>query len=586
MMTSARTDRESVRQGPARAARLAILLALLCLLAEDRQLAQGAPRPQQATAKRDGAAAKLPPMPVSRLDDRTGGKGGQPPAQPPQPVLEPLPGTPVLQPMPVTRVDERQRANELDRGQPFTLSFSQPVQIRELLRLLVGDTNFSIVIDPGVEGTFVGELKNVTLGQALALILNPLGFDYALQGNIIRVFKRRTETRIFNIDYVITRRSGTRGISATSSTGAGISGGALGGGAAGLTGAATGTAAGATGGGAGGGGGGGGSTASVGGTDQGDLFTELETGLKTLLSPDGKFNLDRKASMLQVTDYPDRLDQIGLYLEASQVRVHRQVQIQAKVIEVELRDDAQAGINWSAVFRKAENTVTVTQNLAAAATGAFTMGVNIRNFTGLLDAFATQGKVNVLSSPHVIAMNNEPALMRVGTQDVFFVTSTQVDATTGRVVQTTVTPQSITEGVVLSVTPQISADGIINMNISPSVTERTGVATSRLGDTVPIISVRETDTLVRVREGETIIIGGLMQDRIGVTTSKVPGLGDLPVFGGLFRKQEKTKRKTDLVILLTPTILTPGEIRTTAADSQERLYQAQKAPIKPPVKKP
>jgi type II secretory pathway component GspD/PulD (secretin) len=143
-----------------------------------------------------------------------------------------------------------------------------------------------------------------------------------------------------------------------------------------------------------------------------------------------------------------------------------------------------------------------------------------------------------------------------------------------------VTPQSITEGVVLSVTPQINADGIIHMSISPTITERTGTATSRLGDQVPIVSVRETDTLVRVHEGETIVIAGLMQDRTSVEKTKVPVLGDVPLVGGLFRREDREKKKTDLVILLTPTILTPGEIAATAAMDQQRLYEQQRAPVR------
>jgi type II secretory pathway component GspD/PulD (secretin) len=121
---------------------------------------------------------------------------------------------------------------------------------------------------------------------------------------------------------------------------------------------------------------------------------------------------------------------------------------------------------------------------------------------------------------------------------------------------------------------------VINMSIMPSITERTGTATSRLGDQVPIVSVRETDTLVRVHQGETIVIAGLMQDRTTVEKSKVPVLGDVPVVGGLFRRDERTKRKTDLVILLTPTVMTPGEIVTAAAADQQRLYEAQRAPVR------
>ena len=136
------------------------------------------------------------------------------------------------------------------------------------------------------------------------------------------------------------------------------------------------------------------------------------------------------------------------------------------------------------------------------------------------------------------------------------------------------TPQTLTEGVTLSVTPQVSADGIIHLSVNPSITERTGVATSRLGDTVPIISVRETDTLVRVREAETIVIAGLMQNRANADTAKGPLIGDVPVVCNLFKRSEKKRRKTDLVILLTPTIMGPAEITAATAREIRRMDEA------------
>jgi type II secretory pathway component GspD/PulD (secretin) len=116
---------------------------------------------------------------------------------------------------------------------------------------------------------------------------------------------------------------------------------------------------------------GGGSSSQVSGTDGGDLFADLAVGMQTLLSPDGKFNMDRKAALLQVTDYPDRLDKVGLYLDAVQTRASRQVQIQARVIEVELRDEFAAGIDWKAVIGSAGESVSVTQSLAPTASGGF-----------------------------------------------------------------------------------------------------------------------------------------------------------------------------------------------------------------------
>jgi MSHA biogenesis protein MshL len=463
-----------------------------------------------------------------------------------------------LRPLAVTQLDEHQQTNDLDSARPITLTANDPTPITELLLVLVRDTRLSVVPDPDVTGTFRGDLKDVTLRQALEMILQPHGLDYSVQGNLIRVFKRRFETRIFDLNYVVTRRTGSRSLAASSSVspgqGSGIAGGSDQAGSANS-----------------------GSNSQVMGSDAGDVFADLAVGVQTLLSTDGKFNMDRKAALVQVSDYPDRLDKIGLYLDAVQNRASRQVSIQAKVIEVALNDEFSAGINWNLLLQRAGNSVSVTQKvMPTSAAGTFTAGLNIKDFAGLLSAFATQGRVNVIATPQVNALNNEPAIMRVGTQDVFFKTTSQVDATTGRILQTTVEPHAITEGVVLSVTPQISGDGMINLSISPSLTERTGQAVSRFGDTVPILSVREADTLVRVHENETIVIAGLMDERTSNTQSKVPFMGDLPVVGGLFRRDARTKRKTDLVILLTPTIMTPARVPAAAAQEQQRLSEAER----------
>jgi type II secretory pathway component GspD/PulD (secretin) len=240
------------------------------------------------------------------------------------------------------------------------------------------------------------------------------------------------------------------------------------------------------------------------------------------------------------------------------------------VIEVALSDEFGAGIDWSLVIKRAGDSVSVTPLTVPSASSSLA-GLRVNDITGLLDALASLGKVNVMASPTVNALNNEPAIMRVGTQDVFFKTTTQLDAATGRIVQTTIEPQSITEGVVLSVTPQIAGDGMINMSISPSLTERTGHARSRFGDTVPILSVREADTLVRVHDNDTIVIAGLMEERPRSEERKVPLLGDLPGIGAIFRGQTTSRQKTDLVILLTPTLITPARIARSVAQELERV---------------
>jgi len=399
----------------------------------------------------------------------------------------------------MTQLDEPQEVADLEGIRSITLSAAEPTPIDALLLLLVSGTRLSVVADPDVTGTFRGELKQVTLRQALDMVLQPRGFDYSVQGNLIRVFKRRLDTRIFDLNSVLTRRtvaSDQRGIPS------GVS----------LT--------------------------DVASPEAGDVITDLTAGVQTLLSADGRFNMDRKAALMQVTDYADRLDRIGLYLDTLQSRAARQVSIQARVIEVELNDEFSSGIDWTLLLRRAGGSVSLAQEVRpSGGSRPFTAVLNIKDFPGLLTALGAQGRANVMATPHVNALNNEPAIMRVGTQDVFFRTTSQVDAA-GRTLHT-VEPLAVVEGVLLGVTPQISGDGMITLSITPSLTERTGQAVSRFGDAVPILRIREADTLVRVRENETVVIAGLMGTR--------------------------AKRKTDLVILLTSTIVTPARAPLASA---------------------
>ncbi len=275
---------------------------------------------------------------------------------------------------------------------------------------------------------------------------------------------------------------------------------------------------------------------------------------------------NRMANLILVTDYRVNLDLIGNYLELVQSVVNRQVVIEARFIEVKLNDNHQTGVDLAAILGTTGNII---QSFGVGQ-GGFNLGVTSDNFTGLIQMLSQTGTVNVLSSPSVSTLNNQPAVMRVGTQDVFFTTTNTIDPTTGAIVKSSTTPSTINEGVVLDVTPQISSDGIITMNIHPTITERTGQATSPEGISVPIVDVRETDVVIRVADGETAVIAGLMSDRTLSEVNKVPILGSLPLIGGIFRKTELETRKTDMVILISPRILT---IRTAADYARERMEQ-------------
>jgi MSHA biogenesis protein MshL len=165
----------------------------------------------------------------------------------------------------------------------------------------------------------------------------------------------------------------------------------------------------------------------------------------------------------------------------------------------------------------------------------------------LLTALAEQGEVHVLSKPRVNAMNNAPVVVRVGTE---------------------IAPDIFTDGFVLRVTPQISADGIVHMRISPSVRERVETRPSRR-IVRPAVGVREADTLARVRQGDTVVITGLTRGWEETETSRAPVIGHVPLLGQLFTRTETTRRRTDLVILLTPTVVSLGQPPALAARRDE-----------------
>ncbi len=347
------------------------------------------------------------------------------------------PGT-ALPPLPATQLDDRLPAFK----QTFSLSFSAPQPIRDVLMLMLKDTGLSVVIDSDVTGTFTGELAGVTLKQALDLALQPLSLEYALDRTVLHVFRRPTETRFFSVDHVATRRSSER-----------------------TAGAPT---AGAT----------------VTSSDATDFYDEIGRTVGTLLSRDGSFTIDRKAGLVRVTDYPDRLERVSHYLELAELRAARQVQIRATFIDVTLRDVTSAGIDWRAILAAAGDAVSPVRSGAGEAGPMPTSRLIVRDFDGLLRALATQGAVNVMASPAVSTLNNEPAMVRIGPF------------------------RAVDDSVVLAITPQVSADGMIQMDVAPSAA--TGSAR----------------TLVRVRDGETVVVGGLMP-----------------------------RTRTELLILVTPTIL-------------------------------
>ncbi len=409
-----------------------------------------------------------------------------------------------LSTLPITQLDERSRSADLDGPRRISLTLSGPLPLRDMLLLLVNGTPLSIVTDEAVEGTFIGDLKDLTMRQALEAVLFPRGLDYDVQGTLIRVFPRRASTRLFDVNYLNLRRTWQRGVRSA----IGASGTQL-------------------------------PAADLSSSIESDLFDELGKGVQSLLSESGRMHVDRSAGLVQVTDFSDRLDQIEVYVEAVQLRATRQVRLDARVFRVTLNDATATAIDWKAVASRTSITTGAARGSA---------GMKIDDFDALQKALEEQGTVTMIARPQVVAMNNEPAVMRVGTQGVYFQTTSQIDAS-GRA-QRTSTPAAILEGLTLTVTAQVAPDGIVQLSVAPTYAEKTGQSRSASGDSFPVLHVSEADTLVRVQDGDTVVLSGFLQDRVKAKQST--GVA------GFFGAQAHETVKAELVILLTPVVVSAG----------------------------
>jgi MSHA biogenesis protein MshL len=244
--------------------------------------------------------------------------------------------------------------------------------------------------------------------------------------------------------------------------------------------------------------------------------------------------------------------------------LYRQVEIEARIYEVGLNDHHSLGIDWTKInFLGTKGSIELA-NIITAPFGGFipklattTISFADGDFAGVLKALQEQGDLRVVSQPRVVTMNNQPALIKVATDQPFF-TQTVSQGTAGSSTIVTEQVRSVTVGLVLSVTPQISEDGWIMMDVTPIISRLRDIAESPSGSAnAPVLDVKQSSGLVRLKDGEMVIIGGLIQEEFSDTERKVPILGDIPLLGRLFKGTYTVKTKSELVIFISPKIVRP-----------------------------
>lgn len=289
--------------------------------------------------------------------------------------------------------------------------------------------------------------------------------------------------------------------------------------------------------------------------------------------------MDERTNRIIVMDYPDHIKSIETMISAFDEQ-HRAVLIEAKIVQVTLTDATQLGVNWGAVFagigRKGiPGGVTGNFSLfpivapgtpaggagtpgpGASGPTAFTAALGTlsqNNYTAIVQALQTVGKTKLISSPRISVINNETANLLVGTRQAY-VTTTVVTPGTGA---TTSSEQVnfIDVGVKLHVTPTISEDGYITMKIKPEVSSVASTLTTAGGNSIPIVATSEVETSVLVKDGETLLLGGLIENDKSRTDTGVPLLSRIPLLGALFRSRSDSKTKSELAVFLTPHVNT------------------------------
>ena len=323
--------------------------------------------------------------------------------------------------------------------------------------------------------------------------------------------------------------------------------------------------------------------------------------------------INPQSGVVVIRAMSDELRNVSAYLKATQLSVDRQVILEAKIMEVELNDGFQSGINWAGFANASHKGIvslgsnlnssvsmtstglTMTANTTAStnnnsASSLFGIAFQNSHFAGMISFLESQGTVHVLSSPRIATMNNEKAVLKVGT-DEFFVTEI---ATTPGTTGSTVTPPTVSvkvqpffSGVSLDVTPQIDENDNIVLHVHPSVSKVSTVEKiikvgSSYGDmTLPLASsaISETDSVVRGKSGNIIAIGGLMRQAAISDRAQLPGVGDIPLVGNLLRNTTRSVQKRELVILIKPTIVhSGGSWAQDMTDTQRRLQA-----LEPPV---
>ncbi|MFU8876791.1 MAG: pilus (MSHA type) biogenesis protein MshL [Wenzhouxiangellaceae bacterium] len=476
--------------------------------------------------------------------------------------------------------------------------FVDDAPARAFLMSLVTDSDWNMVVHPQLTGRVSLELKNVTVPEVLEVMRQVYGYEYSETSAGFIVEPARMHTRVYEIDYLSLNRIGVSRTRVSSGQSTNLPPSLLDSSGSRSFG-----------------------RSSTGDQDEDDssstriqtdnetrFWEELATAVQSLVGGENGARVitNAQAGVLSVHAMPDGHRAVSEFLTAVEGSVQRQVILEARIIEVELRDEFRSGINWEAMFSIGGTDFNIGQvagqglfeegtsairgvgrDIAAgtlpsgfsttAFGGPFTLAAGSSDFSSFIELLETQGNTRVLSSPRIATVNNQKAVIKVG-NDEFFVTGIESQTAAGTATSTTASTVQLTpffSGVALDVTPQISADGNVILHVHPSISEvREQVkqfTTSGQEETLPLAfsTVRESDSIIRARSGEVVVIGGLMRDMVSEERIGTPGISRVPLIGHLFGSRQNRSIKTELVILIRPVVVDSSSV--WADQARERL---------------
>ena len=442
---------------------------------------------------------------------------------------------------------------------------------------LVEGSRYNVVVYPDVSATVDLRLRDVTVPEVMDVAGELYDLDIERKGRLFHVKTSGIQTRLFPIDYLSFKRSGgseTRVSSGQVSSTRGSTGDS---------------------------GGGGGETANLIGTristeTQSDFWQNLERTVAMIVGTDdgSQVIVNPGAGLVMVRSDGETMRQVEEYLRRTQLIMQRQVVLEAKILEIQLNEGYQQGVNWSDIQSASAITSTdgfpteyTAQALAGQAIqtsdigGLFSASFREGTFTALIELLGQQGNVQILSSPRISTVNNQKAVIKVGT-DEFFVTDIDFEDSnsTNSTADSTSTSVELTpffSGISLDVTPQIAEDGSIILHVHPSVSEVTDqeklITVGNQDVTLPLAqsTVRETDSVIRADSGQIVVIGGLIQNSSEDNNAAVPFFSAIPILGELFKQRRFQSTKSELVILLRPVVAGREQTETDVSASRERM---------------